>query len=128
MTAREQAAQAFETAIADASRVLEAIGDDPTLSTGAIERYARAVSDAALLRSRWERRGSPAMTTGSVGQAKTHPAIRAIQEAERAAADYAERLGLTPSARKALARRVGHPVGAGQSPDRRTVVRLVDRD
>lgn len=128
MAAQDQAEQAFSAALADASRTLERIGEDPTLSAAALERYARACADAALLRARWERKGSPTMTIGSVGQAKVHPLVEGIRKAEREAADLAERLGLTPSARKALARRVGHPVGAGQAADRRAVVRLVDRD
>lgn len=116
---------AFQLALADATRTLEQIGEDPTLSAAALERYARACGDAALLRHRWRKRGSPAMTEGSTGQVVAHPLLETIRKAEREAAELAERLGLTPSARKALARRVGHPVGAGQAPDRRTSIRRI---
>ena len=116
---------AFSAALADASQTLEAIGENPALSSAALERYARACADAALLRARWRRKGSPSTTSGSTGQLVMHPYIEGIRKSEREAAELAERLGLTPSARKALARRVGHPVGAGQAPDRRSSIRRI---
>ena len=115
--------RAFETALADATRTLEAIGEDPGTSVAALERYARAAADAALLRRRWESRGSPTTTTGSAKQLVVHPMVEAVRKAEREAADLGERLGLTPAARRAMGRRVtgGYPAGQGRAPDRATV-------
>jgi hypothetical protein len=117
--------EAFSAALAEASQTLERIGEDPALSAAALERYARACADAALLRYRWEGRGSPTSALGSTGQAIVHPLVEGIRKAEREAADLGDRLGLTPAARKSLARRVGHPVGAAQAPDRAAPIRRV---
>jgi hypothetical protein len=118
---------AFAAALGDASRTLESIGEDPTLSTAAIERYARACADAALLRARWRRRGSPTLSTGSSQQVVVHPTVEGIRKAEREANDLGERLGLTPAARRAMGRRVtgGHPTGASQAPDRTAPIRRI---
>jgi Phage terminase, small subunit len=117
---------AFVAALADASRTLESIGDDPALSVGALERYARACADAALLRRRWESRGCPTSSAGGNGQVTVHPLVEGIRKAEREAADLGERLGLTPAARRAMGRRVtgGHQVGEGRAPDRAPIRRV----
>lgn len=119
-------AAAFSAALADASRTLEAIGEDPTLSTAALERYARACADAALMRHRWEIKHSPTSSVGSTGQLIVHPMVEGIRKCEREAAELAERLGLTPSARRAMSRRVtgGRTLGDARSPDRAAVRRI----
>ena len=126
MTADELHAEAFRAALADATRTLEVIGEDPATSVAALERYSRASADAALLRHRWEAKRMPTSSTGSTGQLIVHPMVEAVRKAEREAADLGERLGLTPAARRLMGRSVmgGHPVGARQAPDRTTIRRV----
>jgi hypothetical protein len=59
---------AVQEARTEATRTLAAIGEDPStigedpsISLNAIECYARACGDAALLRARWERQGCPTL-------------------------------------------------------------------
>jgi hypothetical protein len=116
----------FATALADATRTLEAIGEDPTTSTAAMERYARACADAALMRRRWVSMGSPTKTSGSTGQLVVHPMVEGVRKAEREAADLGDRLGMTPASRRAMSRRVtgGRPLGATSAPDRSSIRRV----
>jgi P27 family predicted phage terminase small subunit len=108
----------------NAAFTLEAIGEDPALSHGALDRYARAVSMVASLRREWVRDGSHGVRIGPRGGISVHPLLRAIERAERAAHQIGETLGLTPMARSRLGRRVGRPAGASSAPDRQTVVPL----
>jgi hypothetical protein len=126
MTTKELHAQAFSAALADASRTLEAIGEDPTASVAALDRYARACADAALVRHRWEVDEMPTASVGSTKQLVAHPMVEAVRKAEREASDLGEKLGLTPAARRAMSRRVtgGHPIGVGQAPDRAPIRRV----
>jgi P27 family predicted phage terminase small subunit len=103
-----------------ARQTLEAIGENPALSRGAIDRYAAAVSMVAALRAEWKRLGHPAVLTGSRGGVSAHPLPRMIERAERQAAELGELLGLSPLARRKLGRHVqgGRPPGAASAPDR----------
>lgn len=111
-------------ALADAVASLESAGHDPTDFVGALERYAHAVSDAALLRDRWTRRGRPMLGTGSAAQLVEHAMFRAMRDAEIHAAKMGDALMLTPASR--AGKRVGgHPAGVGQAADRRPGLRKV---
>jgi hypothetical protein len=112
----------MERATADAVKALEAMGEDPTLNLGALERYARACADAALLRHRWDRKGRPMIGTGSTGQRVEHAMYKALREADDFAAKMGERLMLSPGAR--AGRRTGSkPMGIAQAADRRPQIR-----
>jgi P27 family predicted phage terminase small subunit len=102
----------------DAVRVLEQLGEDPELSRGAIERYASAVDELHILQRAWKHEGSPGTTLNSRGVTIAHPLPAVIAKAERSAADLADRLGLTPKARRSLRLSVGRPPGAASAPDR----------
>jgi hypothetical protein len=115
----------YQLALSEATATLERLGEDPTLSTAALERYARAEADAALVRARWEARQRPVSGTGSMGQAVPSHFLEIIRRTEREAADYGDRLGLTPAARKAIARKVGRPLGSTTAPDRGQQIRRI---
>jgi len=113
---------ASERATADATRTLEANGQDPTEYVDAIDRYARACADAALLRYRWDRKGRPMIGTGSTGQRVEHAMFRALRDAEEVAAKMGERLLLTPASR-AGRRLGGRPQGFSPAADRPNIRR-----
>jgi P27 family predicted phage terminase small subunit len=100
--------------------VLRELGEDPALSAEPLAAYARAAGDAAHLRARWRKLGSPVTTEGSRGQLAVHPLVGEIERAERWAHELGESLGLDPQSRRRLARRVGsgRPPGAASAPDR----------
>lgn len=96
--------------------VLEAVGEDPELSSDAIRRYADAVSEAAALRTAWLSSTSKPSALESL--------LRSIDRAEDRAGSVGADLGLTPAARRKLGRSVwgGRPQGAASAADRRTTV------
>jgi len=94
----------------EATDTLTALGDDPELSKGAIERYARAVEDAAVLRAEWNALGRPGLSFGSTGQLVRHPLSIELRDAEEHASKLASKLGLDPQSRKGK-RRPGRPPG-----------------
>lgn len=107
------------------AQVLRALNQDPALSAGALERYARAAGDADRLRSEWRQLGYPTLRDGEPGgrMLRVHPLLDEIRTAERLAADLGDALGLSPLGRRRL--RVGGR-GLAKAPDRRgDVVRLL---
>jgi 3-hydroxyisobutyrate dehydrogenase-like beta-hydroxyacid dehydrogenase len=115
-------AETTEMATAEATRALEASGADPTDFVDAIDRFARACADAALIRHRWDRKGRPVIGTGSTGQKVEHALFKALREAEEVAAKMGERLMLTPATR-AGRRLGGRPQGMSPAADRPTIRR-----
>jgi hypothetical protein len=97
---------------------LEAAGEDPQLSKGAVHRYAAAVSMAAVLERAWRAAGCPGTVVGPRGKEVEHPLVRALGRARGEAADLGDRLGLSPAARRRMGHGVGRPPGAASAPDR----------
>jgi phage terminase small subunit len=64
---------------------LEAIGERRELSRGAIDRYAFAVDAAAVIRR--ELRAGELVIAGPRGAVRPNPLIRALERAERQAAE-----------------------------------------
>jgi phage terminase small subunit len=102
----------------EACATLRAQGEDPAVSAGAILRYAGAVSMAASVRAEWVAAGRPGVIVGPRGRISAHPLPVLLARLERDAADLAEPLGLTPAARRRMARGIGRPTGAASAPDR----------
>jgi phage terminase small subunit len=107
---------------------LEPVGLDPVLHVGTLERYAHSVDRLATVQAAWEQLGSPATTTGSVGQITGHPLLRELRDETRAVEQLADSLRLTPAAGAMAGWRRGH----ARSPDRQArgpakVVRLSER-
>jgi P27 family predicted phage terminase small subunit len=103
--------------------VLIQLGEEPTYSRGALDRYASAVDMAARLRA--ELRADELVLRGSRGGIRVHPLVREVEKAEREAHLYGQALGLDPQSRRKLGMRPagGRPPGAASAPDRaRTVV------
>lgn len=90
--------------------------EDADLLWDAAARFARAVDLADKARREWKRMGEPLMSENPNGANGVHPILKVIQDAERDAARFAQRLRL--DVESAVRRPVGHPVGRGQSPDR----------
>lgn len=118
---------AGEAALADATAVLVAIGEDPGLSVGALERYARLVDELASMREHFDAQRRPGhVLGGATGRSKVSPPLLGdIREHEKLVERAARELGLTPAARAAMRRGVGRPPGASQSTDRRPGLRSV---
>jgi P27 family predicted phage terminase small subunit len=114
--------RAARAAFREAVATLEAIGEDATLSRGAIERYALAVGAWRELERAWLDAGRPSTTLGgSTGSVEVpHPLVAQLAQARAHAAELGDRLGLDPQARRRLARRTGagRPAGAASAPDR----------
>lgn len=107
---------------------LEAIGEQPELSRGALESYAKAVSLAAALRREWVADGGQGIHLGPRGSVSVHPLLRAIERAERQAHELGASLGLDPMSRHRLGRGVrGRPQGATSAADRQKVVSMPQR-
>ena len=88
----------------------EAVGERLVRERAAVDRYARAVDAAARLRKEWEAAGHPVLGTGSQGQAIAHPLLKAMTDAEDAAARHGAALGLDElAATKILTRGQGTP-------------------
>ena len=103
----------------EAEATLSAIGEDPTLSEGAIARYASAVGVWKALEAEWALAGRPGTVDGGA-----HPLPAAIGSARKHAAELADVLGLDPQARRRLSRGVaGRPPGAASAPDRAAPMR-----
>lgn len=81
---------------------LERQGHDPELMDELVNRYARAVADAANLRKQWEALGSPGLAEGgATGSAQVaHPLLKQVQEAEKLAALFGADCGLTIKAKR----------------------------
>lgn len=112
----------------DAVATLEAVGIDPALHVGTLERYARSVDRLATVQMAWEQAGSPATAKGSTGQVTAHPLLRELRDETRAVEQLADSLRLTPAAGATAGWRRGH----ARSPDRQArgpakVVRLSER-
>jgi Phage terminase, small subunit len=88
---------------------------------GAVERYARAVDIVYRARAEWVKAGRPVVARNPNGASGVHPLLRAMLDWERASADRAAEVGLTPAAAKRIwpQRGRGRPVGANSAPDRR---------
>jgi len=105
----------------EAEATLRAIGEDPGLSVGAIDRYASAMGQLADLERLWKQAGRPATTDGGSTGATTvpHPLVGQINAARKQAAELGDALGLDPQARRKLSRRVtGGQPGATSAADR----------
>jgi hypothetical protein len=87
---------------------LERQGHDPDLMDELVNRYARAVDDAANLRKQWETLGSPGLAEGgATGSAQVaHPLLKQVQEAEKLAALFGADCGLTIKAKRGPGRPV----------------------
>lgn len=118
----ELAARVEAEAIAEARATLDAIGEDPELSAGAIGRYAAAMVVWKLLEADWERLGRPGTALGGATGFGTvvHPLIPQIASARRDVSQLGAALGLDPNGRQRLSRQVGagRPPGAASAPDR----------
>jgi hypothetical protein len=81
---------------------LQRQGHDVDLMDELINRYARAVDDAANLRKQWEAIGSPGLAEGgATGSAQVaHPLLKQVQEAEKLAAQFGADCGLTIKAKR----------------------------
>lgn len=110
----------------EAISTLEAIGERPELSIGSINRYARLVDDAELVRKRWIAMRRPTKAAGSQGQNVVHPMLKALRDAEEAAAVAGDRLGLNPAARTKAKRGIGRPKGNLTPSDGRPGLRAVE--
>src|SRR4051812_5146860 len=105
---------AFEAAVS----TLQRLGEDPSLWTEGINRYARAVDDAQRLRDGWEMDGRPQHAMGSTSNLVVHPLVKGIREAETHAAAMAKAIGITPDGRQAVSRKAGRQMGDSTAPDR----------
>lgn len=83
----------------------------------AAERYARVCDEHAAAQKAWKAEGQPIVSYNPNGAAGVHPLLKAIESTRRQADAMAARLKLTPDAVKG---KVGHPIGQGQAPDRRS--------
>lgn len=100
---------------------LERQGHDADLMDELINRYARAVEDAANLRTQWEDLGSPGLAEGgATGSAQVaHPLLKQVQEAEKLAAQFGVDCGLSIKAKRGP----GKPVSADRKlPPKLSVV------
>jgi hypothetical protein len=97
----------------DAVATLEAVGLDPALHVGTLERYAASVARLAVIEAEWRQAGSPATAKGSTGQTIAHPLLRELRDETRAVEQLADSLRSTPAAAMAGWRR-----GNARSPDR----------
>ena len=101
-----------------------AVGERLEREHAAVVRYARAVEVAAAIYRRWEQARRPVTGHGSQKQTVAHPLLRAMHDAEEAAARAGAALGLDEqSASKILTHGVGSPrrgshLVAAQSPSR----------
>jgi hypothetical protein len=75
------------------------LGADAERFRAAIDRYVLAVEVADQARREWDKLGRPLWTKGSQGQFIEHPLVRTMDRMERAAATFADTLGLTPARR-----------------------------
>jgi phage terminase small subunit len=107
-----QARESFDHAVA----ALTALGDDASHYADAIERYALANATAELVRAAWEDAGRPMLRSGA-GPARSHPLVKAMQDAEVHAANLGAALLLDPASR-AKAGRAGWRKGSARAPDR----------
>jgi hypothetical protein len=81
--------------------------------------YGRSVADAGYVRAEWVKAGRPIVQSNPNGMSGIHPLLRAMWDAETLANRLRGELGRTPkSAKSALGRGPGRPVGAGSAPDR----------
>ena len=88
----------------------EAVGERLVRERSAVDRYARAVDVSARLRKDWAELGHPTIGVGSQGQAVAHPMLKAMTDAEAAAAQHGAALGLDElAATKILTRGQGTP-------------------
>jgi phage terminase small subunit len=90
---------------------LEARGAWSDTLIPAVERYARAV---ALARKAWTKVPDHLTAVGSTGQIVAHPLIATALNAEKAAADFGEHLGLSLPKE---ARKPGRPKSADRTAD-----------
>jgi hypothetical protein len=85
----------------------------------AVEAYERAQADALYVRDLWIAECRPLLQESTNGLPGRHPLWRVMLEAEAHAARFRSELGRTPrSAKAAIQRGPGRPVGAASSPDR----------
>jgi hypothetical protein len=87
---------------------------------GAVARYARAVDVVYRARAEWVKGGRQIVARNPNGASGIHPLLKAMLDWERASADRAAELGLTPASAKriGLQRGRGRPLGANSAPDR----------
>ena len=91
----------------------------------AVEAYERAQTDALYVRGLWIAEGRPLTQESTNGLLGRHPLWRVNIEAEAHAARFRSDLGLTPRSAKAAIQRVpGRPVGAASAADRVPRVKL----
>ena len=85
----------------------------------ALEAYERTQADALYVRGLWIAEGRPLMQQATNGLLGRHPLWRVMLEAEVHAARFRSELGRTPrSAKSAIRRGPGRPVGATSAADR----------
>jgi hypothetical protein len=85
----------------------------------AVQAYERAQADAFYVRDLWIAEGRPLVQQATNGLLGRHPLWRVMLESETHAARFRSELGRTPrSAKAAIRRGPGRPVGAASSPDR----------
>jgi P27 family predicted phage terminase small subunit len=88
-----------------AVETLERLGEDPTTSRAAVERFAVLHDRLALAQERWTALGRPLTATGSKGQEQAHPLLRLEADLRREVLAVEDALGLNVAARAALGRR-----------------------
>lgn len=104
---------AEQHAFDDARALLSEQGPVSAREIRALTRYARAVVLAERL---WSAIPARSLTSpGSRGNRLMHPAVKAALEAERAAVEFGQALGIEPRAEH---RAGGRPIGAASAPDR----------
>jgi len=105
------------------------LGGDAERFRTAVLSYVHAVDVAARARAAWVKEGRPFVFTQPNRAVGVDPGLRAMMDADRAAADAGARLGLDPASAKRIdpQRRPGRPLGAASAPDRRPGLALVER-
>ena len=100
-------------------RAMAAIADRPDAENihDAVDRYAWAVHTSTKIRAEWIANGEPVTLVQSNHVEGEHPMLRAMQAAERHAAQMAAALGLDVKNSGGKSKG-GRPVGAVSAPDR----------